>query len=121
MNITLPTEKWKQWFAGFIDGDGSICVYQDHVSIEATTSFDDDGILSDIKKVFGGSIKARSNANALRWRSRKKDVVIKVLLTLNGLLRNRERLEQFENACKFYNILDQINNDASCNKKMCEI
>lgn len=41
-------------------------MYKDHVSIEATTSFDDSGILSDIKKKFGGSIKIRSNAQALR-------------------------------------------------------
>jgi len=49
-----------------MDGDGSILVYKDHVSIEATTSIEDSGVLSDIKTKFGGSIKLRSNANAFR-------------------------------------------------------
>lgn len=101
----INLKKWYQWFAGFIDGDGSILVYKDHVSIEATTSFDDSGILSDIKKKFGGSIKIRSNAQALRWRSRKKAVVINVIEQLNGLLYNSIRLGQFQNACAFLNFV----------------
>lgn len=95
---------WITWFAGFMDGDGSILVYKDHVSIEATTSLEDEGILSEIKKIFGGSIKTRSNARALRWRTRKKDVVIKVINTLNGNIYNTLRLEQLKKACLFYNI-----------------
>jgi hypothetical protein len=96
--------KWNQWFAGFMDGDGSILVYKDHVSIEATTHLDDEGILIEIKKKFGGSIKPRSNARALRWRSRSKIVVLKILETLNGKIYNKLRFEQLEKACKFYNI-----------------
>lgn len=96
--------KWYKWFIGFIDGDGSILVYKDHVSIEATTSFDDNGILSDIKKIFGGSLKPRSNAQALRWRSRKKTVVLKVLNIINGHIYNDLRLEQLKRACDFFNI-----------------
>ncbi len=87
-----------------MDGDGSILVYKDYVSIEATTSIDDNGILSEIKNKFGGSIKIRSNANALRWRSRKKDVVLQVLNCLNGQLHNTLRLSQFKTACDFYSI-----------------
>lgn len=97
-------KKWEEWFAGFIDGDGSILVYKDHVSIEATTSIEDEGILTEIKKKFGGSIKPRSNARALRWRSRKKDVVIKVIKTLNGNIYNKIRIEQLKKACIFYEI-----------------
>lgn len=97
-------KKWEQWLAGFIDGDGSILVYKDHVSIEATTSIEDEGILTEIKKKFGGSIKPRSNAKALRWRSRKKNVVIKVINILNGNIYNRIRIEQLKKACIFYKI-----------------
>ena len=98
------SDKWIQWLAGFIDGDGSILVYKDHVSIEATTGLEDEGVLTEIKKAFGGSIKPRSNAKALRWRSRKKDVVIKMLNCLNGFLRNTIRVEQFSKACAFYDL-----------------
>ncbi len=97
-------KKGEQWLAGFIDGDGSILVYKDHVSIEATTSIEDEGILTEIKKKFGGSIKPRSNARALRWRSRKKDVVIKVINMLNGNIYNQIRIEQLKKACVFYKI-----------------
>lgn len=96
--------KWNEWFAGFIDGDASILVYKDHVSIEATTSMDDNGILSDIKKKFGGSLKPRSNAQALRWRSRKKSVILKILDIINGHIYNDIRLEQLKKACNFLNI-----------------
>lgn len=96
--------EWNNWFAGFIDGDGSILVYKDHVSIEATTSLEDEGILCEIKKHFGGSVKSRANARALRWRSRKKDVVLKVLKSLNGYLRHSIRRKQFIKACEFYGV-----------------
>lgn len=43
-----------------------ILVYKDHVSIEATTNIEDEGVLIEIKKEFGGSIKPRSGAKALR-------------------------------------------------------
>jgi hypothetical protein len=96
--------KWNEWFAGFMDGDGSILVYKNHVSIEATTGIEDEGILIEIKKKFGGSIKPRSNARALRWRSRSKVVVLKIIETLNGFLYNLIRIEQLKKACIFYNI-----------------
>lgn len=93
-----------QWLAGFIDGDGSILTYKEYVSIEATTGLEDEGILCEIKKMFGGTIKSRSNAKALRWRSRKKEVVIKMIKYLNGNIRNTVRVEQLKKACKFLNI-----------------
>ena len=49
-----------------MDGDGSILVYSDHVSIEITTPIEDEGILLWVKKKFGGSIKARSGSKSLR-------------------------------------------------------
>lgn len=102
--MKTQSKKWLQWFAGFMDGDGSILVYKDHVSIEATTSFDDTGILSTIKDTFGGSIKVRSNAQALRWRSRKKHVVINVINALNGNALSNLRCTQLKQACIFYDI-----------------
>jgi hypothetical protein len=49
-----------------MDGDGTIITYNNKISIEATTSIEDEGILIRIKKQFGGSIRPRSNARALR-------------------------------------------------------
>ena len=91
-------KKDKEWLGGFFDGDGSILVYKDHISLEATTGMDDEGILTWIKKNFGGSITSRSGAKALRWRSRKHDVVIKFLKEIQGYLYNPIRIKQFKKA-----------------------
>nr|BBH42913.1 LAGLIDADG homing endonuclease [Marophrys sp. SRT127] len=95
---------WIQWFAGFMDGDGCILVYKDHVSMEITTALEDESVLYEIKKYYGGSVRARSNAKAVRWRSRKKDVVVRILHEINGLLQNTIRRAQFKAACVFYGI-----------------
>ena len=110
-NIKLKTKE-REWLAGFFDADGSILVYIDHVSLEITTSIDDEGTLFWIKKNFGGSITLRSGAKAHRWRSRKKNVVLKILNELNGYLFNPIRINQFKKALNFYGIsfLESSNN-----------
>lgn len=106
-------QKEKEWLGGLFDADGSIIVYIDHVSIEITTSMDDEGTLFWIKKKFGGSINLRSGAKAHRWRSRKKNVVLNILEQLNGYLVNPVRVNQFRKALNFYNFpfLESFNKD----------
>ena len=61
---------FNQWFAGLIDGDGSILysTKQCVISVEITTGLDDSNSLLRIQKRFGGNIKPIKNRNALRWR-----------------------------------------------------
>ena len=104
MKKSLLKKNEKEWLGGIIDGDGSILVYSDHVSIEITTSIEDEGILLWVKKKFGGSIKPRSGSKSLRWRSRKKNVVLNLLLELHGFLLHPTRVDQFKKALNFYDI-----------------
>ena len=58
---------FKEWLAGLIDGDGSFLLSKKgYASLEITMDIRDEHPLQLIKNVYGGSIKLRSGANALR-------------------------------------------------------
>ena len=58
-------QKWCQWLAGFIDGDGCFLVSKaGYSSLEITTAAKDEAILYKTKQTYGGSIKARAGINA---------------------------------------------------------
>lgn len=95
---------WKEWFAGIIDGDGSILIYKNLVSIEITTDIADKGILLEIAHVFGGNIKNLKNKNAIRWRIAKKEIVKRIINTINGNIRHTYKIEKLKKACAFFNI-----------------
>lgn len=107
--------KWNEWFAGFIDGDGCILVgskkQPNLISIEATTSLEDEGILSDIKKRFGGSLKIVAGKKCIRWRTAKLKVIIDIIHTINGNIRHNIRKEQLRKACSLLNIPYQEPNE----------
>lgn len=97
--------KFKQWFAGITDGDGYIYVNKDgYVGYEITLSFLDEKVLRILQNKFGGNIKARSGVNAVRYRTQKRDSVIKIIKCLNGLIINDIRLIQLHKACMALNI-----------------
>jgi hypothetical protein len=62
----------------------------------------DERALQAIKNVYGGSIKLRSNANALRYRLHHKEGLLNIINDINGLIRNPNRLVQLNNICIKY-------------------
>ena len=59
--------KYYQWLAGLIDGDGCFLISKKgYASLEITMDIRDEHALQIVKNVYGGSIKLRSGANALR-------------------------------------------------------
>jgi len=67
--------KFKQWLAGLIDGDGCFTLSKKgYAGLEITMDIRDERALQIIKNVYGGSLKLRSNANALRYRLHHKKV-----------------------------------------------
>jgi ubiquinol-cytochrome c reductase cytochrome b subunit len=97
--------KFKEWFAGITDGDGYIYVNKDmNVGYELTLPFHDEKVLRIIQNKFGGNIKPRTGVKAIRYRTQKKETVIKIIHSLNGLVINNIRLSQLHKACLALNI-----------------
>jgi LAGLIDADG endonuclease len=97
--------KWNQWLAGLIDGDGSFLLSKKgYASLEITMDIRDEHALQIIKNVYGGSIKLRSGANALRYRLHHKSGLLKLINDVNGHIRNSHRLVQLNKICLKYDL-----------------
>ena len=97
--------KFKQWFAGITDGDGYIYVNKSGiVGFEMTLPSSDEKVLRIIQNKFGGNIHARAGIKAVRYRTSKRDTIIKIIHCLNGLVINNIRLAQLHKACVALNI-----------------
>lgn len=64
----------------------------------------DEHALQIIKNVYGGSIKLRSGANALRYRLHHKSGLLQIIQDVNGHIRNSNRMVQLNKICYKYNI-----------------
>jgi hypothetical protein len=64
----------------------------------------DEHALQIIKNVYGGSIKLRSGANALRYRLHHKSGLLLLINDVNGKIRNPNRLLQLNKICDKYNL-----------------
>ena len=95
-----------EWLAGLIDGDGSFLLSKKgYASFEITMDVRDEHCLNIIKNKYGGSIKLRSNANALRYRLHHKAGLISLVNDVNGLIRNPNRIIQLNKICNHYNLI----------------
>jgi Cytochrome C and Quinol oxidase polypeptide I/LAGLIDADG endonuclease len=97
--------KFYEWLAGLIDGDGSFLLNkQGYASLEITMDIRDEHALQIIKNVYGGSIKLRSGANALRYRLHHKSGLLSLINDINGNIRNSKRLVQLNKICIKYEL-----------------
>jgi len=98
-------KKFKQWLAGLIDGDGCFTFSkQGYAGLEITMDIRDEYALQVVKNVYGGSIKLRSNAKALRYRLHHKEGLLRLIKDVNGLIRNSHRLVELNKICIKYQI-----------------
>jgi ubiquinol-cytochrome c reductase cytochrome b subunit len=96
---------WNQWLAGLIDGDGSLLLSKDgYSSCEITMALSDEHALAQIKQKFGGSIKLRSGAKAIRYRLHHKEGMIDLIHCINGHIRHSSRYAQLAKVCSTLNI-----------------
>lgn len=97
--------KLKQWLAGLIDGDGCFTLSKKgYAGLEITMDIRDERALQTVKNIYGGSIKLRSNANALRYRLHHKEGLLNLINDVNGLILNPNRLVQLNKICIKYGI-----------------
>jgi len=106
LNKNSPKDfRFIQWLAGLIDGDGSFPLSKKgYASLEITMDIRDERALQAVKNVYGGSIKLRSNANAMRYRLHNKEGLLNLINDVNGFIRNPVRLIQLNNICIKYGI-----------------
>jgi hypothetical protein len=98
--------KLNQWLAGIIDGNGCFLLNKKgYASLEITMGIKDEHILQFIKNIYGGSIKLRSNAHALRYRLHHKSGLLKLIDNINGHIRNSNRLIQLNKIFNKYNLI----------------
>lgn len=96
---------FKQWLAGLIDGDGCFTLSKKgYAGLEITMDIRDEQALQAVKNVYGGSIKLRSNANALRYRLHHKEGLLNLINDVNGYIRNSNILVQLNNICIRYDL-----------------
>jgi ubiquinol-cytochrome c reductase cytochrome b subunit len=97
--------RWTQWLAGLIDGDGYFGISKDgYAFLEITMGLEDESLLAQIKQKLGGSLKLRSNAQAVRYRLKAQEPMTQLALLVNGEIRNLVRVEQFKRVCKLLGI-----------------
>ena len=108
INIKLDpnsNNKWNEWLAGLIDGDGCFLLSKKgYASLEITMDTRDEHALQIIKNVYGGSIKLRSGANALRYRVHHKSGLLNLINNVNGHIRNSNRLLQLNKISDKYEL-----------------
>lgn len=101
----LLTDRFNEWLAGYIDGDGYFShSKKGYVSQEITTSFRDKKTLFIIKQKFGGSVKVISGKQYLRYRQHHKRGLVNLINSVNGHIRNPIRLQQQNRVCEKYGI-----------------
>ncbi len=97
--------KFNEWLAGLIDGDGCFQLNnKGYASLEITMETRDKGCLYLIKNKFGGSIKIKSDINYVRYRLHHKKGLLLLLSSINGLIQNPNRISQFKILTETYNI-----------------
>lgn len=102
---TLKEQKWNQWLAGLIDGDGYLTIQKNNVAVcEITMPIDDESLLEKIKYVLGGNIRPRNGYNAVRYRLGHKAGMQNLINRINGHIRNSIRIPQLKKVCNHFNI-----------------
>lgn len=97
--------KFNEWLAGIIDGDGSFLVSKlGHSCCEITMGENDYHTLMSIKNKLGGSVKLRAGVRAYRYRLHNREGMVNLVNRVNGNIRNSKRVPAFIKVCISLNI-----------------
>ena len=101
----LDNNKFNQWLAGLIDGDGCIQLSnKGYSSLEIVMENRDIACLEIIVNKIGGKIEEKPGVNWVRYRLHSKQGILNLINIINGEVRNPVRLNQLEKICNKYNI-----------------
>ena len=103
--MKIENKIFHQYLAGLIDGDGHFFIDGTKTPrMEITMALKDEHVLQIVKQEFPGSLKHRSGAQAIRLRVSQKEVLGRLLTSINGEIRNPVRQVQMQKLCLFFNI-----------------
>jgi hypothetical protein len=112
----LEDNEFGYWLAGLIDSNGSLLVSnKGYTSCEITLYIREVQTLYKIKRVLGGRIVKRSNAQAFRWRLHNKIGMLKLINLINGKLLLIKRQIQLIKVCEILDIIPITDNKLSSN------
>ena len=102
----LNTDKsFNEWLSGLIDGKGQLTISKKgYANFRIVLPEKDKFVLYIIKHKYGGSIKIISGKNAYRYKLHHKQGLIKLVNSINGLIRNPVKILQLNKICILYNI-----------------
>ena len=104
-DLALNDKNFNEWLAGLIDGDGLLFVSKKgYANLKIIMSEKDKSALYEIKHKFGGSIRSISGSKKLKYKLHHKKGLIKLINSVNGLIRNPSRMLQLNKLCVLYNI-----------------
>lgn len=107
MNL-LPDQSFNQWFAGFLDGKGTLIIKKDnnnvYFNLVLTCILWDENILVELKNNFGGNTHLIINKNCLRYVNSHSKTLRIITNSLNGELRMKFRQEHFKPLFEAYDI-----------------
>jgi hypothetical protein len=96
---------FNEWLGGLIDVNGQFLVSKKgYANLKITLPEKDKSLLYEIKHKFGGSIKSVSGSNAFKYKLHHKKGLIKLVNSINGLVRNPPKILQLNRVCALYNI-----------------
>lgn len=102
-SLSNASQEFNEWLSGLMDGDGQFFVSKKgYANFKIVMGKQDKLALYTLKHKFGGSIKEISSG--LKYKLAHKAGLIKLVNSVNGLIRNPTRMLQLDKVCKLYNI-----------------
>lgn len=99
----ITSQEFNEWLSGLIDGDGKFFVSKKgYANFKIVMDKEDKFALYTLKHKFGGSIKEISSG--LKYKLAHRRGLVKLVNSVNGLIRNPTRMLQLDKVCKLYGI-----------------
>lgn len=96
-------QEFNEWLSGLIDGDGKFFLSKKgYANFKIVVDKKDNLAVYTLKSKFGGSIKEISSG--LKYKLADKKGLIKLVNSVNGLIRNPTKMLQLDKVCKLYGI-----------------
>lgn len=99
--VTKPSsDGFNEWLAGLIDGDGSFQLSnKGYGSLEIVMEIRDKACLDLVADRLGGKVGMKQGVNFVRYRLHNKPGLLRLIDSVNGLIRNPTRIEQLSKIC----------------------
>jgi len=111
---STASQDFNEWLSGLIDGDGKFFVSKKgYANFKIVMKKEDTLALYSLKHKFGGSLKKISSG--IKYKLAHKQGLIKLVNSVNGLIRNPSKMLQLDKVCKLYGVKFEISKPLTYN------